>query len=165
MTSLFSRIIPFPVLSLTIAVIWILLNQNTDAWNLIIGTLLGLSGGKAYKLLDLPKAHCKKIGVILKLIFYVAVDIVKANFDTIFQILNWNAKVRSGFLTVPLELKDKNALAVLAIIVAATPGSMWINYNRHWRSLTLHVLIFDDEDEWIEQFKLRYEVLLMEIYE
>ena len=36
----------------------------------------------------------------------------------------------SGFMTIPLELRSPMGLAILALILTATPGTAWLDYNR-----------------------------------
>ena len=71
----------------------------------------------------------------------------------------------SGFVRVPLELRDPNALAVLAMIVTATPGTAWAELAFDRSVLLLHVLSLDDEAELVATIKRRYERPLMEIFE
>ena len=71
-------------------------------------------------------------------------------------------QVRSGFLDIPLELRDPHALAILAAIVTSTPGTAWAGLSPDGRTLTLHVLDLKDEAAWIQTIKDRYERPLME---
>ena len=56
-------------------------------------------------------------------------------------------------------------LTVLALIVTATPGTAWVQFQRASGSLLIHVFDLVDEDEWIRLLKTRYEALLVEIFE
>ena len=60
---------------------------------------------------------------------------------------------------------DEGAIAVLACIVTATPGTSWARYDAAANVVTIHVLDLIDEQAWIRQFKERYERLLLEIFE
>ena len=73
--------------------------------------------------------------------------------------------VNAGFVTIPLDLRSRQGLAVLAIIITSTPGTIWVNYDAAKGTLLLHVLDLVDETEWIRTIKGRYERLLMEIFE
>ena len=68
-----------------------------------------------------------------------------------------DAQVRSGFLEIPLDLRDDHGLAVLACIVTSTPGTVWAGLSPDRATLTLHVLDLRDEDAWIRTIKQRYE--------
>jgi len=70
----------------------------------------------------------------------------------------------AGFVQVPLALRNINGLAILACIITATPGTIWVQFDRSEGILLIHVLDLVDEDEWIRLIKNRYESLLMEIF-
>ncbi|MNV61329.1 putative monovalent cation/H+ antiporter subunit E [compost metagenome] len=65
---------------------------------------------------------------------------------------------------MPLDLRNRYGLAVLAIILTSTPGTLWVQYDRATGSLLLHVLDLIEEGEWIDLIKGRYERLLLEIF-
>jgi multicomponent K+:H+ antiporter subunit E len=73
--------------------------------------------------------------------------------------------IRSGFLEVPLALRDPHGLAALSTIVTSTPGTIWADLSADGAVLTLHVLDLRDERAAIATIKHRYERLLMEIFE
>ena len=56
-------------------------------------------------------------------------------------------------------------MPTLAIILTATPGTIWVNYNPASGVLVLHVLDLIDDQDWAKIVKQRYERLLMEIFE
>ena len=49
--------------------------------------------------------------------------------------------------------------------ITATPGTLWLQYDRSRSILLLHVLDMVDDQQWIDLIKNRYERLLMEIFE
>ena len=73
--------------------------------------------------------------------------------------------MNAGFLTIPLDLRSQQGLAVLSIIITSTPGTIWVNYDAAKGTLLLHVLDLVDETVWVRTIKGRYERLLMEIFE
>ena len=70
----------------------------------------------------------------------------------------------SGFLTMKIELEDENALAMLACILTATPGTAWLEHDRQTKLLTLHVLDLENEQYWIDLITTRYVAPLKEIF-
>ena len=70
----------------------------------------------------------------------------------------------SGFVRVPIDLKDSYGLATLACIITATPGTLWVAFDETGRMLTIHVLDLIDEEQWVRTIKGRYERLLLEIF-
>ena len=69
------------------------------------------------------------------------------------------------FVVVPLDLRDANGLAALAMITTVVPGTVWSELALDRSALLLHVFDLDDEDAFIAHFKARYEQPLMEIFE
>lgn len=68
-------------------------------------------------------------------------------------------------MRIPLEMRDPNALATLAMIVFITPGTAWAELALDRSALLLHVLEVDDPEAVIAHVKQRYERPLMEIFE
>jgi multicomponent K+:H+ antiporter subunit E len=70
----------------------------------------------------------------------------------------------AAFVYIPLELRDPNALAVLAMIVCITPGTAWAELSRDRSMLLLHVLEVAMPSHR-GPLQARYERPLMEIFE
>lgn len=68
-------------------------------------------------------------------------------------------------MRVPLDMRNPYGLAVLACIVTATPGTIWVEYDFAQGTLLLHILDLIGEEEWARIIKNRYEGRLMEIFE
>lgn len=62
-------------------------------------------------------------------------------------------------------MRNPFGLAALAVIITATPGTVWVDYDAGEGMLTIHVLDLVDEATWIGTIKHRYERRLMEIFE
>src|SRR4051812_5768101 len=158
------RLVPHPLLTLGLLLMWLTLNGSTEPAQVLFGLLMGLVGGAAYARLEPPHG---KMGSCLvpasALIGLVFVDIVQSNFAVLRIALRFSRPGRvAGFLLIPLELRDARGLAVLACIVTATPGTSWAHYDEAANVLTLHVLDLVEEDAWVRQFKDRYERRLLE---
>jgi len=104
--------------------------------------------------------------LIPRLVGIVALDILRSNIAVAGIILQGGRRERvSGFVAIPLDLRDRTGLAVLACIVTSTPGTAWIEYAHDTGVLLIHVLDLVDEEEWVALIKNRYEAQLMEIFE
>jgi multicomponent K+:H+ antiporter subunit E len=93
-------------------------------------------------------------------------DIVRSNL-AVARIVFFPARPerRAGFLPIALETRHPGALAALAVIVTATPGTSWAGYDAGQSVLTLHVLDLADAEGVARTIKLRYEARLREIFE
>lgn len=160
-----SRILPHPVLSLGIVGMWLLLNQVSPG-HLLLGALVALVAGQAMAALAPATPRIRRWDLVVKLGFRVAGDIVLSNVAIARIILGGGrADRRAGFVEIDLALRDPTALAVLAVIVTATPGTAWIDYDAARGRLLLHVFDLVEPDEWRETVNQRYGRLLKEIYE
>jgi multicomponent K+:H+ antiporter subunit E len=158
------RLIPFPRASAGLLVFWLLLNQTVSLGHILVGAVIALIGGWALMTLELPGARPRLLAA-LRLAGLVFMDIARSNIAVARIILGlqrreWN----SGFVDIPLEMRDRYGLAALACIITSTPGTLWVDFNQATGTLTIHVLDLVDKAEWIETIKGRYERLLLEIF-
>jgi multicomponent K+:H+ antiporter subunit E len=145
---------------------WLLLNQTVAVSHVLLGAILALIGGWTMRALQPPKARIRRPRAIVRLSFLVFADVVRSNIAVAQIILGpRHQSVTSGFVNIPLELRDPHGLAVLACIITATPGTLWINFDAANGILMIHVLDLIDENTWIRTIKGRYERLLLEIFE
>lgn len=161
-----SRLLPFPLASAGLLVLWLLLNQALSLGQLVLGSVLALAGGWALTALQLPKTRVRRAGAIFRLLSLVVADIVRSNIAVGRIVLGLGGRQRtSGFVNIPLDLRDPYGLATLACIITSTPGTLWVNFDAGNRLLMIHVLDLLDESEWVRTIKGRYERLLQEIFE
>lgn len=161
-----TRWLPFPLMALFLLVMWLLLHQTLAAGQVALGAIVGIGGAWALTRLDPPAGRLGRPRAMLVLAFLVLSDIVRSNIAVARIILGPRAhNETSGFLDIPLELRAPYGLTVLALIVTATPGTLWVAFDPARGVLTLHVLDLIDEDAWIATIKQRYERHLLEIFE
>lgn len=158
-------VLPHPLLALGLLAAWLLLSGPISAGDVVMGLIAGLTIPQVMRLLEPDRSGVRSPGAILRLARYVAVDVVRSNYAVATIILGRRRRQRvSGFIHVPLDLRNRYGLAVLAIILTSTPGTLWVQYDRPSGRLLLHVLDLIEEQEWIDLIKGRYESLLLEIF-
>lgn len=157
--------LPYPVLTIALIAFWVLLN-GASTGQLLLGTLVAVLASWAMTTLrpDVPKV--RKWHLLLVLLVVLMADIVRSNIGVAKVILFGRARGNSSeFVLMPVELEDRTALSLLAIIVTSTPGSAWLEYDSRDRTVLLHLLDVDDKDAWVVLMKNRYEKLLLEIFQ
>jgi len=160
------RWLPSPPLSLTLFCVWLLLNQSLDAATLLLAALLAVAVPLITKGLRPATVRMHRPGVALRLAGRVAIDLLHSAFAVARRLLTRRtADIASAFVQVPLDLRDPNALAVLAMILCLTPGTAWAELSLDRSVLTIHVFDLEDEAAFIAEVKTRYERPLMEIFE
>lgn len=155
------------VLGVVMVVLWLLLNASPSPGQILLGVALtaGLLWLAAHLRPLRPRLYRPLL--LLPLLADVVVDIVHSNVGVARVVLGLTGgrRVRSGFLDIPLDLRDPHGLAVLAAIITSTPGTSWAGVSPDGTRLTLHVLDLQDDAYWIDTVKQRYERPLMRIFE
>ncbi len=160
-----SRVLPYPLLTAALLLMWQLLT-SFSLGQFLLGGLVALTASRAMTALQPSKPRIRRWRLIPKLFGIVALDILRSNVAVFSIIVQGRSRERvSGFVAIPLDLRDRTALAVLSCIVTSTPGTAWVEYEPASGILLIHVLDLIDKDEWVTLIKNRYEALLMEIFE
>ena len=160
------RWLPFPLAWVLLFGLWLLLNQTLAAGHVLLGAIVAFAATHALKLLDPPATLVRRPITMLQLTALVLADIVRSNIAVARIIMHpGTRKKTSGFVEIPLELRHPAALAALACIITATPGTTWARYDSARGILTMHILDLVDDETWVRTIKDRYERRLLEIFE
>jgi multicomponent K+:H+ antiporter subunit E len=159
-----NKVCPFPVLSVALAASWLAL-AGISLPQLALAFVLGLAIPRITAPLLGGLPGIRPISAAVRLAARVAWDILVANIVVARLVLGSVARLRPGFLRVPLAVTHPHAIALFAGIVSIVPGSLSIALAPDARTLLLHVLHVEDEQQFITMIKERYERPLMEILE
>ena len=160
------RLLPTPLLSLALFVLWLLLPQSVSPGQLLLALLLAVAIPLLTAGLRPLPVRIRRPGAVLRLMLTVAADTVRSNLAVMRLLLSFGRRRHpAGFVHVPLDVRDPNALAVLATIVCITPGTAWAELSLDRSMLLLHVLEVDDAAVIAADIKRPYERPLMEIFE
>lgn len=158
-----ARILPFPLLTVALTLMWLMLTRFSPG-QLVLGLIVAMLASHAMAALEPKRPRIARWSLIPRFAFTIFVDIIRSNLAVAWIILQGKRRERrSGFIDVDLEIRDPVGLAILAIILTATPGSAWLDYNSARGNLVIHVFDLVDEAEWRDLIKNRYERMLMEI--
>lgn len=162
-----TRWLPFPVVSLALCALWLLLNQALDPANLLFGAALGIAVPLATRRLQpLGYPRLRRPLAFARLLAMAAVEIVRSCFAVCRIILFRDyATVNSQFIRVPLAMRDPYGLAMLSCLINMTPGTVWVEILPERHELALHVFDLHDAAWWTETIRTRYERPLMDIFE
>lgn len=158
-----SRLLPFPVLSLFLFLMWLLLT-GFSAGQLALGLGLALVVPRVMLTLQVEKPRVRSFPLLFRVFVRMISDVARSNL-AVARILLLNPPERQrGFVRMPTDLRNPHALAILAIIITATPGTLWISHDPDHHVVLIHVLDLVDEAAWIAHMKDRYEKPLLEIF-
>lgn len=161
-----TRFLPHPILSLLLVLMWMMLTRFSLG-HLLLGGSLALFAGWTMAAVHPETPVLRNWRVIPRLFWTLFRDIIRSNIAVSRLILTegWRSDRRSSFLEVPLKLRSPTALAVLAIILTATPGTAWIQYVSKSGTLVLHVFDGAESDRYLTVIRDVYEPMLQEIFE
>ena len=160
-----SRWLPQPIMSLSLLVLWLLLQNQISAGHIVLGAVFAI-------LIPLFTARFwtepVTIGAWLAGIRFALIvlwDIVVANVEVAGLILFRRPRsLTPHFLVIPLEIRSPYAITILAGTITMTPGTVSADLDPERRHLLVHGLSVDDPDEVIATIKRRYEAPLRQIF-
>jgi len=160
------RWLPSPLVSASLWVMWLLLNDSLATVHLLSGAVLGIAVPLLLAPLQPPLGPVRRPLTVVRLILRVGADVVLSALQVALGVLRGRHRPpRGAFVAVPLQLREPHALAALAVIVTVIPGTVWCELAADRSALLLHVFDLDDEAAFVADLKLRYEQPLREIFE
>ena len=165
MARAFNWLLPHPFLTLLLAVVWTLLQNEVSAGMVVFGIILGIIIPRSTSIWwpDTPKGF--RLGKMVSYSVIVMWDILVANVQVAWIVLTVpNSKLKSAWIVIPLELRQPEAITVLAGTITLTPGTVSADLSDEGHSLLVHVLHTDDPDAVRDDIKTRYERRLKEIF-
>jgi len=158
-------LMPHPVLTLILAIVWMLLQNEISAGMAVFGVILGIIIPWSTSIWwpDTPKGF--RMGKMITYSVMVMWDILVANVQVAWIVLTVpNAKLKPAWIVIPLELREPEAITVLAATITLTPGTVSADLSDMGHSLLVHVLHTEDPDAVRDEIMTRYQRRLLEIF-
>ena len=160
-----TRLLPHPILTPVLAVIWLLLNNSFDTGQILLGLIFGWAI-TVHTIHFWPEAvSIRKPIVLLRYLAVLLFDIIVANFTVARLILGNPDKLQPIFVKLPLDLTSDLAISLLANSITLTPGTLSAKLSDDQSYLLVHALNETDPDTLVATIKQRYENPLKEIFE
>ncbi|MGL6208809.1 MAG: Na+/H+ antiporter subunit E [Paracoccaceae bacterium] len=159
------RLLPHPGLTLLLILVWVLLTNSVSLNTLVLATLLGLLIPLATSRYWPDTPRLRSPTRLLAYASLVLWDVIVANFQVAWIILAFPpSRIKSAWITVPVDLPSPEALSLLAGTITLTPGTLTADVSADGRSLLVHALHAPDPEATREQIKSRYEARLKRIF-
>ncbi len=160
------RLVPHPILTVVIAAVWLALVNQVSVGHLVLGAVLGLAIPWFTSAYWPDRPIVKRPLLIVEYGLVVLWDIVVSNVQVAYLVLfRRGAGLRSRFVTVPLDLRNAEAITVLAGTITMTPGTVSADLAADGSAILVHCLEAPEPEEVVRQIKSRYERRLREIFE
>lgn len=157
--------LPMPRLSLLMLIVWLLLVHSLSPGHLLLGSALAIAIPLSIRRFWDEQPRVKQHRLLLRYALRVFGDIIVANLQVAWLIINPRRRMRPAFVEYPLMLEERFAITILANTITLTPGTVSANLRLDGRSLLIHALDVGDEQDLVEEIRERYERPLKEIYE
>lgn len=157
------RLLPHPILTVVLILMWLVLTRFSLG-QLILGTMIALIASKALGTLEPKTVRIRRWSPIPMLLVVLVKDVLASNVHVASLILS-GRQPKSGVVEVELETRNRNILAILAVIISATPGTAWLGWNPRTGTLLIHIFDQREGDVWKTLLQDRYECRLREIFE
>ena len=159
------RLLPHPLLTPILAIVWLLLTNSFDPGQIVMGILLGW----AIPLISIrfwpDKVYIYKPLTLFRYISVLIFDIIMANFTVARLVLGNPDRLQPAFVLMPLDLTSDLAITLLANSITLTPGTLSAQLSLDRKYLLIHALNETDTDALVVEIKSRYEAPLKEIFE
>ncbi len=158
-------LLPHPLLTLLLAIVWVLLQNEVTSGMVVFGIILGILIPfiTAVWWPDTPQGF--RFGKMISYSLIVLWDILVANVQVAWIVLTKpNARLKPAWIVIPLELREPEAITILAGTITLTPGTVSADLSDEGHSLLVHVLHTDDPGAVRDEIKTRYERRLLGIF-
>ncbi|MFZ2297800.1 MAG: Na+/H+ antiporter subunit E [Aquabacterium sp.] len=152
-----------PVLSVLLALAWLMLQQSLDLGNVLTACVLGWGLPRLLGGFLGPAAHPRSFARALRLGLTVLWDIIVSNITVARLVLNPRSVPHPAWVKVPLTLTQPTAQALLASIITMTPGTVSAIVDEEGGCIWVHALDCDDPAAVATDIDRRYQQPLMEI--
>ena len=159
------RLLPHPLLTATLTLLWVLLVNQLSAGQLVLGALLGWLIPFATSRFWPEHIRIRHPLTLLRYLSVLVIDIVRGSFHVARLILRGPRHLRPVFIRIPLALETDLAISLLANTISLTPGTVSALLSEDKRTLVVHTLDTDDAAALVAEIKQRYEAPLKKIFE
>lgn len=161
---LMDKLLPHPVLTLMLWVIWLLLNNTVGAGHVVLGLILAILIPFLTSGFWPEKVRIKTPLTLFKFLAVVLWDIIIANMVVAKLILGRNDDLKPAFFDIKLDIQTPIGISFLANTISLTPGTVSCDLSADRSRLLVHALHVEDVQATIKHIKQRYETPLKKVF-
>ena len=158
-------LLPHPFLSLTLWIVWLLLNNTVAPSHMLLGAVLAVIIPMMTSSFWPERVCMRHPGTLFKFVMVVLWDILVANVIVAKLIMGNKDNLQPKFLHIPLDLQHPLAISLLANTISLTPGTVSCDVIDGGKTLLVHGLHEEDPQATIDEIKQRYEQPLKKVFE
>ncbi len=105
----------------------------------------------------------KRLGAFGLLCGVFIIELVKASVDVTVAVLSNKQKLKPAIVAVPLDLRTDMGITTLANIVSLTPGTTSLHISDDRKTLYVHVLDRESDEDVIRSIKDTFETRVLAV--
>ncbi|MGY3622506.1 Na+/H+ antiporter subunit E [Bradyrhizobium sp. USDA 10063] len=160
----FRLLLPYPVLSIVVLALWLMLAQTISAGHVLLGLAAAFTIPRLTQAFWPQRPTLAHPLTALHLFAAFSYDIVAANLAVARRVIGPLDRLRPSFIEVPLDLRDTFVATLLGSMISLTPGTVSVDIDRKRWVLLVHGLDLEDAPALVRNIKERYETPLREIF-
>lgn len=153
-------------LHLVLALAWVVLSDEVNLKNLVIGYVVGGIVLWFYQRTRGESLYLTRVWSAFKLFLLLLYEQVKSNIEVASLVLSPRLSIRPGIVAVPLEVETDAEITAVANMITLTPGTLSVDVTEDRKTLFVHVINLDDpntEPQALLKTKARFERLVAEV--
>ena len=151
------------MLNFFIALLWMFLTISFNASTFIVGFLLGALMLWITQGFFPGRFYLKRVWAVIKLISLFFKELVMANIQVLFLIVQPKMPIKPAIFALPTVLEKDWEITLLSNLITLTPGTLVIDISPDSKTLYIHALHYGDADEAIDSIKNTFEKAIQEV--
>jgi multicomponent Na+:H+ antiporter subunit E len=152
----------YAVWNLFLALIWAAATTEITLVNLLVGYAIG------YVVLWFmhplgPTNYFRKVWQIISFIGFFLKEMFLANLRVAYDVVTPTHYMRPGIIAIPLDAKTNLEIALVAVAITLTPGTLALGVSDDHKLLYIHAMFIDDPDQLRRELKDGMERRLLEV--
>jgi multicomponent Na+:H+ antiporter subunit E len=151
------------LLNVIIAFLWMFFQRGWDMLSFAKGYLIGIIILFLLRRFFPTRFYLARLIAIISLLLLFLVELVKANYGVLKEVIRPTLKIQPGIFALPVEVKKDWEIMLLANLITLTPGTLVVDISDDNDVLYVHSMHIDDVDDLINDIKNSFEKAIMEV--
>jgi multicomponent Na+:H+ antiporter subunit E len=151
------------LLNVIIAFLWMFFQRGWDMLSFAKGYLIGIIILFLLRRFFPTRFYLARLVAIISLLLLFLVELVKANYGVLKEVIRPTLKIQPGIFALPVEVKKDWEIMLLANLITLTPGTLVVDISDDNDVLYVHSMHIDDVDDLINDIKNSFEKAIMEV--
>ncbi|MDI9640896.1 Na+/H+ antiporter subunit E [Kamptonema cortianum] len=148
-----------------LALVWCWLQGSFTAANILGGFTLGyiLLWLLAHRGIVESKSYIRQLPQFLSLAAFFLWELIVANFRLALDLLTPGISMKPAIIAMPLDAETDAEITLVASLITLTPGTLSMDVSEDRKTLYVHAMYADNEEELVQSLKNGFERRVLEV--